>query len=86
MTPTSDLEAGMATSPHRSTRRPIVVLLVSILVGLYSVAGYFTAGMLQPPGYRTAAWIYLGTFAASVLGVVAAAGALVQRRLRRGRE
>jgi hypothetical protein len=62
------------------------MLLVSILVGLYSVAGYFTAGMLQPPGYRTAAWIYLGTFAAGVLGVVAAVGALVRRRTRRGRE
>ena len=76
----------MVTSPRRSMRRPIVILVVSILVGLYSVAGYFMAGMLQPPGYQTAASIYLGTFAAGVLGAVAAVGALVRRRIRRGHD
>jgi tellurite resistance protein TehA-like permease len=65
---------------HQSRWRSAVGLVGALLLGAFSVAGYLTVGMLQPTGYRTTAWIYLGLFAFSL---VAAAGIAFLRR--RGR-
>jgi ABC-type thiamin/hydroxymethylpyrimidine transport system permease subunit len=64
-----------------SRLRSTFTLVAAVLLGVFSVGGYVQAGMLQPTGYRTAAWIYLGLF---MLSVVVALVALVLRR--RGRD
>jgi hypothetical protein len=61
---------------HQSRWRSTVALIGALLLGAFSVAGYITVGMLQAPGYRTAAWIYIGLFA---LSVSAAVGIVVVR-------
>jgi hypothetical protein len=59
-------------------RRASVLLPVGlVLLALFSVAGYITAGSLQGSGYRTAAKVYLGVFAVSVLALV---GVLIWRK------
>lgn len=45
-----------------------------VLLALFSVAGYVTAGSLQGSGYQTAGKIYIGLFAISVLALVAVLG------------
>jgi len=68
------------------TQRPKLILLIALLLGAFSFSGYLQAGMFQPPGYRTAAWLYLVLFLSSAATVMAAIGTLIWRALRRSRE
>jgi hypothetical protein len=47
-----------------------LLLMLLALLAPFSVAGYFTVGMMQAPGYRTAAWVYIGLFALSLSGLL----------------
>ena len=69
------------TAPQ--TQRPKLILLIALLLGVFSFSGYLQAGMFQPPGYRTAAWIYFALFLGSAVTVMAAIGTLIWRALRR---
>jgi hypothetical protein len=73
----------MSSTAHLSTRRLKLVLFISLLLGVFSASGYLQAAMLQPSGYRTAAWIYVVLFVASAVGIVGTTGTLVWRALRR---
>jgi hypothetical protein len=55
---------------HAWNWRRVLLLTGFAVLAVYSVAGYFAAGSLQGPGYRTAAWIYLGLLVVSCAGIV----------------
>jgi hypothetical protein len=65
---------------HAQRWGSMLLLVCFVLLALFSVVGYVTAGSLQAPGYRTAAWVYIGLFAFSLSGLV---GVLVWRGRRK---
>ena len=69
MTP-NQLQIESLPMPKNRRWGSLLLIVGLVLLALYSVLGYMTAGMLQGPGYRTAAWVYVGLLALSLSGLV----------------